>query len=73
MDKLEKHVKETLRKIKIKKNKRILVALSGGKDSAVTAYLLKKFRYNIQGFHINLGMGKYSEECLEKIKEIIKD
>ncbi|RLG12457.1 TIGR00269 family protein [Candidatus Pacearchaeota archaeon] len=72
MDKLEKHVKETLRKIKIKKNKRILVALSGGKDSAVTAYLLKKFRYNIQGFHINLGMGKYSEECLEKIKELCR-
>jgi len=70
---ISQKVKQTLSKIKINKKERILVALSGGKDSTVTAYLLKKFGYNIEGFHIDLGMGEYSEKCLKAIKELCDD
>ena len=69
---IETIVKQTLAKIKLSKRDKILVALSGGKDSTVTAYLLKKFGYNIEGFHINLGMGGYSERCLEAVKQLCK-
>jgi len=79
--KLETKVQQTLKKIfrrsaypqlqnKGVKNEKILVALSGGKDSTVTAYLLKKLGYNIEGFHINLGMGNYSEKCFGAVKKL---
>lgn len=67
---IETNVKQTLAKIKLNKKDKILIALSGGKDSSVTAYLLKKFGYSIEGFHINLGMGGYSERCLSAVKEL---
>lgn len=70
---LHTKVKQTLNKIKLSKKKKILVALSGGKDSTVTAYLLHKFGYNIEGLHIDLGMGKYSEKCLKVVKELCDD
>ena len=68
--KLETCVKQTLKNININKKIKILVALSGGKDSSVVAYLLKKFGYKIEGFYIDLKIGKYSEECLKKVKEL---
>ncbi len=68
---IEAKVRQTIKKYKLcSKNERILVAISGGKDSAVTAYLLKKLGYNIEGFHINLGMGSYSEKCLIAVREL---
>ncbi|MBR9701749.1 adenine nucleotide alpha hydrolase family protein [Candidatus Pacearchaeota archaeon] len=69
---LQSQFKKTLRKIKLSKKDKIIVALSGGKDSSVTAYLLKKFGYNIEGFHIDLKIGKYSEECLESVNKLCK-
>jgi len=72
--KVEKQVKETIKKYKIcNKKEKVLVALSGGKDSTLTAYLLKKFGYNIQGFHINLGLGKYSNDCEQVIINFCKE
>ena len=38
----------------------------------MTAYLLKKFGYNIKGFHIDLKIGKYSDDCLEVVKALCK-
>jgi uncharacterized protein (TIGR00269 family) len=69
---IEPLVKKTLSKLKLSKREKILVALSGGKDSTVTAYLLHKFGYNIEGFHINLGMKGYSDRCLEAVKILCK-
>lgn len=84
--KLEIKVRQTLKKIKLSapkgvppvngdlntegKNQKILVALSGGKDSAVVAYFLKKFGYNIEGIHLDLKIGKYSEECLKAVEKL---
>ena len=70
--KLETQVKQTLNKIKLNKKEKILVALSGGKDSTITAYLLHKFGYKIEGFHIDLKIGTYSEKCLKAVKELCK-
>ena len=71
--KVESQVKQTIQKYKIcNKKEKILIALSGGKDSSLTAYLLSKGGYNISGFYINLGLGTYSESCEQKIKELCK-
>ncbi|MFH1310778.1 MAG: ATP-binding protein [Nanoarchaeota archaeon] len=67
---LQLKVKNTLKKIKLNKKEKILFALSGGKDSTVTAYLLSKLGYNISGFHIDLGMGDYSKRCLKAVEEL---
>lgn len=71
--KIESKVKKTLQEISLNKNKKILVALSGGKDSTLTAYFLKKFGYKIEGFYIDLKIGKYSEDCLKSVKTLCYD
>jgi len=70
---IETKIKQMLLKVKLNKKSKILVALSGGKDSSVVCYLLKKFGYCIEGIHIDLGMGKYSEKCLNAVEEFCKD
>jgi len=70
---IESKVKQTIQKYKLlKKNEKILVAASAGKDSTVVMYLLKKLGYKIEALHINLRLGKYSEKCIEKTKEFCK-
>ncbi|HKL24194.1 MAG TPA: TIGR00269 family protein [Candidatus Nanoarchaeia archaeon] len=72
--KIQEKVKETLKKAGIEdKKEKIIVALSGGKDSTVTAYILKKLGYNIEGLHINLGVGKYSDDCLRLVKKLCNE
>ncbi len=69
--KLELEVKQILEKYKLcNKKEKIIVAVSGGKDSTTVAYLLHKFGYNIEAFHINLGLGRYSKDCLNAVKKL---
>lgn len=70
---IEQRVKQTLKEIKLNKKEKILVALSGGKDSAVVAYLFKKLGYNMEGIYINLRIEKYSEDCLKAVKQLCKN
>jgi uncharacterized protein (TIGR00269 family) len=71
---IEAQIKNTIEKYKIAdKKEKILVALSGGKDSSVVAFILHKLGYKIEGFHINLGLGKYSEDCEKKVKELCEN
>ncbi len=68
---IEKTVINTIKQYKVaNKKEKIVVALSGGKDSTVVAYLLHKLGYNIEGFHINLNLGKYSNNCEKAVKKM---
>ncbi len=70
----ESKVKETIKKYKLcDKKDKIVVAMSGGKDSTTVAYLLKKFGYNVHAIHINLLMGKWSEENEQDVKKFCLD
>lgn len=74
LSEFESKVKKTIKKYRlINKKDRILVAASGGKDSTVILYLLKKFNYNVSALYINLHLGSYSERCLEAVKKICKE
>ncbi|ASI99948.1 tRNA-5-methyluridine(54) 2-sulfurtransferase [Thermococcus celer] len=65
----ERKVKRTIERYRmIGPDERILVVVSGGKDSAVTAHVLKKLGYNVECLHINLGIGEYSAKSEEYAK-----
>lgn len=69
----ELKVKQTIQKYKLlDKSDKIIVAISGGKDSMTVLYLLKKFGYKVSALHINLEMGKWSEAHLDNIKKFCK-
>ncbi len=47
---------------------RILVAVSGGKDSLALWHVLRKLGYTADGLYIHLGIGEYSERSREKVE-----
>ena len=50
------------------KDDRILVAVSGGKDSLALWDILLKLGYKADALYVNLGIGKYSEQSHEKVR-----
>jgi len=56
---------------------KVLVALSGGKDSLVLLRVLSKYKsvlgVEITGVHIDLGLGEYSEESRRVVLESCRD
>ena len=70
---IEKKVKSTITKYKLfNKKDKIAVAVSGGKDSTVCLYLLKKLGYNIEGITIDANIGNYTKKNLENLKKVCK-
>jgi uncharacterized protein (TIGR00269 family) len=60
---IEKRVMETIKKFKmIKHTDKVLVAVSGGKDSLNIWHILNKLGYDTDGFYVNLGIDEYSEK-----------
>lgn len=48
---------------------RILIAVSGGKDSLALWHVLNEFGYDTAGLHIDLGIGSYSESSSTKVEK----
>lgn len=68
VENFEKRVEKTIKKFRMTdREEKILVAVSGGKDSLALLHVLKKLGYRVTGFHINLGIGQYSHESLKKV------
>jgi uncharacterized protein (TIGR00269 family) len=69
----EKRVQKTIDEFKMfSKKDKVLVAVSGGKDSLGLWNSLIKLGYEADGFYINLGIGDYSENSKEKALSFAK-
>jgi tRNA-5-methyluridine54 2-sulfurtransferase len=66
----EEKVKKTIEDFNLlEKNDDVCVAVSGGKDSVVLLYLLKKFGYKVSGLAIDEGIRGYRGKTLDFLKE----
>jgi len=71
---IEEKVKETIGKYHlIEKKEKVMVALSGGKDSTSILYILKKLGYNVEGLMIDLHLGDWSEKHRENMANLCKE
>ncbi len=70
----EKKVNETIKKYKLLLNKKIklAVACSGGKDSTVVLYLLKKFGYRPTALAIDEGIEDYRPHTLKDLQKFCR-
>lgn len=71
---VESKVKNTIKKYKLINGKeKILVAVSGGKDSSALLYIMKKiFPKNITPIHFNLGIDGFSKTSEDAVKKLCK-
>ena len=65
---IEKRVEKAIKQFKMfSKQDKILVGVSGGKDSLVIFHILKKLGYDVKGVFIDLGIPFYSQKSKEKV------
>ncbi|ABM79969.1 TIGR00269 family protein [Hyperthermus butylicus] len=72
---INRKVERTLRRVgALRKGVKILVAISGGKDSAVTlaalSDLAKKYGIEVYAIHLRLGFGEFSAKVEERVRSL---
>lgn len=66
----QRRVEKTIKKFKlIQKNDKVLVAVSGGKDSLSCADVLNRLGFNISVLHIDVGIKKCTNERSKRVVE----
>lgn len=69
-----RRVEATIREFRMfSKKDRVLVAVSGGKDSLALWHVLHRLGYRADGLYINLGIGEYSERSKLLCEKFAKD
>src|SRR3989338_6266588 len=68
------NVKKTISDYKLLDEKeKVLVALSGGKDSISVLYILKKLGYNVSALTIDLNIGDYTKKNVKTARAFCKE
>jgi tRNA-5-methyluridine54 2-sulfurtransferase len=71
---VEKKASDTIKKYNLlKKSDKVLVALSGGKDSTSVFYILHKLGYNVEGLMIDLHLGDWSKKNRENMEKFCSE
>ncbi len=70
---VKRKVEKVLKKVMNLEEKRILLAVSGGKDSLTMAHLLKGFDSEKELLYINLGIPDYSDEAEKIVRKFAKE
>ena len=66
----ERYTERTIKEFRMfTHDDRVLVAISGGKDSLALWHVLRKLGYKADGFYLHLGIGEYSERSKEKVEK----
>lgn len=73
INKIEKNIENTIKKYRLfSKKDKIGVAVSGGKDSTVCLYVLKKLGYSPIAVTVDAIIGNYTKTNLENIRKVCK-